>query len=284
MRPILIPLMGRAIHRGLVRRDVASSLMPTPLGRVHVYDAPGRGTAPTIVLLHGLSATAGSYAGMIARMRRRARRVVAPDFPGHGRSDDPTGELTPDRLFDTMTELLDQLLGDEPCVLVGNSLGGAVAVEYAIRRPDRVRALILLSPAGARASADELDEVRRAFDVVTRRDALAFLDRVHHRTPPVLRMLAHEMPALFRRRAVRELLAATTTDDGVDPAALGRLAMPILVWWGGSERILPASHLAWYREHLPQHAVIERPSAVGHCPQLDDLAGLDARIGAFLGA
>src|SRR5574337_848799 len=132
MRPILIPLMGGAIHRGLVRRDVASSLVATPLGRVHVYDAPGRGSAPTIVLLHGPCATAGSYAGMIARMRRRARRVIAPDFPGHGRSDEPIGELTPDRLFDTMTGLLDRLLGDEPCVLVGNSLGGAVAVEYAI--------------------------------------------------------------------------------------------------------------------------------------------------------
>src|SRR5262249_7831319 len=136
MRSVLLSMMDRAVHRAMLRRAVASTLIPTALGGVHVYDAPGRGSAPTIVLLHRLSSAAGSYARMIARMRRRARRVVAPDFPGHGRSDEPAVELTPDRLFDTMTEVLDQVLGDEPCVVIGNSLGGAVAVEYAIRRPE----------------------------------------------------------------------------------------------------------------------------------------------------
>ena len=284
MPAILLPLLDRAVHAALLRRGVASSRVATPLGAIHVYDAPGRGPAPTAVLLHGLSASAGSYAPMIARLRRRACRVLAPDLPGHGRSDEPSAPLTPERLFDAMTAALDELLDDQPCVLIGNSLGGAVAAEYAIRRPEQVRALVLLSPAGAASSPEELDELRRAFDIGNRRDALAFLARVQHRAPPAMRVVAHELPHLMRRRAVRDVLASATTGGSIDPAALARLPMPILLWWGSSERILPASHLAWYRRNLPAHAVIERPPAIGHCPQLDDPAALDARLGALLAA
>ena len=284
MRPMLLPLLERAVHATLVRRGVASRRIATPIGGVHVYDAPGEGAGPTTVLLHGLSATASSYAPLIARLRRRVRRVIAPDFPGHGRSDEPREQLTADLLFDTMTAVLDDVLGDETCVIVGNSLGGACAAEYAIRRPERVTGLVLLSPAAAASTPDELDTLRGVFDVTSRRDALVFAARVHHRAPAVLRLLAHELPALFARRAVRDLLATVTTDDSIDPADLGRLAMPILMWWGESERVLPASHLAWYRANLPAHAVVERPHAVGHCPQLDAPNRLDARLAAFLGA
>ena len=160
-----------------------------------------------------------------------------------------------------MTAALDDLLDDEPCVLIGNSLGGAVAAEYAIRRPEQVQALVLLSPAGAASSPEELDELRRAFDLGNRRDALAFLARVQHRAPPAMRLVAHDLPHLMRRRAVRDVLASATTAGSIDPAALARLPMPILLWWGSSERILPASHLAWYRRNLPAHAVIERPAS-----------------------
>lgn len=282
--PPILRLLDRAVHAALLRRGVASSRVATPLGNVHVYDAPGRGSAPTAVLLHGLSATAGSYAPMIARLVRRVHRVIAPDLPGHGRSDEPSAPLTHERLFDAMTAALDTLLDDEPCVLIGNSLGGAVAAAYAIRRPDRVRALVLLSPAGAASSPEELDELRRMFALGSRRDALAFVARVHDRPPPVMRLVAHELPAVMRRRAVRDVLASASTDESVDPDGLARLTMPILLWWGASERILPPSHLAWYRRHLPAHAVIERPPALGHCPQLDDPAALDARLGALLEA
>jgi pimeloyl-ACP methyl ester carboxylesterase len=58
--------------------------------------------------------------------------------------------------------------------------------------------------------------------------------------------------------------------------------MPILFWWGRSERLLPGSHLAWWKEHLPAHAVFERPEGVGHCPQLDAPARLADRIASFV--
>ena len=63
--------------------------------------------------------------------------------------------------------------------------------------------------------------------------------------------------------------------------ALAALAMPILLLWGQSERLLPKSSLAYLRRHLPGHAIIEEPAGFGHCPHIDDPARLAARLVAF---
>lgn len=279
MQPILLPLLERGVRHSLRRSGVATTFVPTPIGRVHMYDAPGSGTLPAIVLLHGISATAAAYAPVIGRLRHDAHRVVAIEFPGHGFSDATRRALTPETLFETMTSVLDTI--GEPFVLVGNSLGGAVAIHHAISRPESVAALVLLSPAGAATSDDDWQALQATFRIRSRREALAFIGRVQHRTPLVARLLAHELVAATQRPAVRDLLATTTLDHGVPAAELAKLAMPILLWWGRSERLLPAAHLAWWRSHLPAHAVLEEPEGIGHCPHMDDPARLAERIAAF---
>lgn len=281
MRPLLLPLAQRAIHGRLERSGVTTSVIPTSLGRVRVYDGPGSGPLPTTVLLHGLSSSTAHFAPVLSRLRKRARRVVAIDYPGHGLSDDPTRPLTPDGLFEVTSAVLDHALRDEPAVLVGNSLGGAVAVDYAIKRRASVRALVLLSPAGAPTSAHEWRELQAAFTMTSRREAIAFLERVQHRPLLLTRLLAHELPAM-RRRGVSEFLTSAERERGLPAEELSRLAMPILFSWGRSERLLPASHLAWWKEQLPTHAVVEQPDGMGHCPHLDDPKTVAERIASFM--
>jgi pimeloyl-ACP methyl ester carboxylesterase len=203
---------------------------------------------------------------MMGRLQAHVRRLVAPDYPGHGFSGEADGIVTPTALFEAMTNALDALVA-EPAILVGNSLGGAVAMHYATSRPDRVRALVLLSPAGARFTREEWKAFLASIHLRSREDALAFLSNVYHRVPRAARLVAHEIPAAtMMRRAVREILAGASI-DGVYPAnALERLKMPILLVWGKSERFLPASHLTWFRENLPAHAIIEEPEGIGHVP------------------
>jgi pimeloyl-ACP methyl ester carboxylesterase len=266
----------------LTRRGFTTSMLATPLGRVHVLDAPGRGTLPTTVLLHGLSSVAVLFAPILASLRERTRRVVAIDYPGHGFSDEPLSTLTPSALFESTRAAIDAVLGDEQAVLVGNSLGGAVAVDYAANRARRVRALVLLSPAGAACAEDEWTALRERFAVTSRRGAVEFIERLHHRAPAYTRLFAHELPAAMQRRAVRELLATATNDAAVTPEELASLSMPILFWWGRSERLLPPSHLAWWRAHLPAHAVLEEPEGIGHCPHLDAPRRVTRRLMSFL--
>jgi abhydrolase domain-containing protein 6 len=101
----------------------------------------------------------------------------------------------------------------------------------------------------------------------SRADALAFLSLVYHRVPRAARLVAHEIPAAtMQRRAVREIIAGVSIDEVQSPEALARLEAPILLVWGKSERFLPRSQLAWFRENLPTHAVIEEPEGIGHLP------------------
>jgi pimeloyl-ACP methyl ester carboxylesterase len=170
---------------------------------------------------------------------------------------------------------------DEPAIFFGSSLGGAMALKYAIQKPERVRALVLVSPAGARITEDEQRELVGAFQIADRHDARRFLTRLYHRPPWFLPLIAHEFPDVLRTPAVREILETATAEDAPRPEELASLAMPILLLWGRSERLLPASALAYFRDHLPKHAVIEEPEGFGHTPQLEAPKRVAARLVAF---
>jgi len=281
MRPVLIPLAERLGRFALQRRGFVTCWVPTPTGVLHAFDASGRGALPTIVLLHGIGSNATPFAPVMVRLARHARRIVALDYPGHGFSPRSSEPLTTEVLFGAVTTALDGLLAGDRAIVVGNSLGGAVALHYARERSERVRGLVLLSPAGARSTEQEWRALKAAFDLRSRGDAVGFLGRVYHRMPRIAALVAHELPGSLLRPAVRELLASTTEAHFAAPEALAALRMPVLLVWGRSERLLPDGHLAYFREHLPPHAVIERPEGFGHCPHVDAPRELAARIVAF---
>jgi pimeloyl-ACP methyl ester carboxylesterase len=281
MRPLLIPLFERLGRRALRARGVRTRRVETPLGAMNVYDGPGHGSLPPVVLLHGLSASGAPWAPLVVRLLPHVRRVVVPEYPGHGFSPEAREVVTPQALFDAVTTALDSLL-EEPALVVGNSLGGAVALQYAITRPNQVRGLVLLSPAGARSTPEEWRAIAASFDITSRAEAMRFFRKVYHRVPLPVHLVAHELAeASLNRRAVRELIAGASTDSAHDPVALRALPMPVLLVWGRSERLLPPSHLAYFREHLPAHAVIEEPEGMGHVPQGDSPGRTAERILRF---
>jgi pimeloyl-ACP methyl ester carboxylesterase len=278
--PSLLSLAEHAGRAVLRRRGFASRTVRTAHADLHVYDAPGHGSLPPVVMVHGLGSAATPFGPVLARVRPHVRRVVAPELPGHGFSDAPTVRLTPEVVFDAMREALDHVI-DEPAILCGNSLGGAIALRYALDRPAKLRGLVLVSPAGARFADDELEDVRRTFSLDTRADAVAFLGRLYHRPPWFIPLLAGSIRERLRGRAVQEILDGARPEQAPSPEELASLTPPTLFLWGRSERLLPASGLTWFRTHLPAHAVIEEPDGVGHCPHFDDPAALAARIVRF---
>ena len=283
----------RLARRALRKRGFSTRFVETRAARLHVFDAAGSGGAeapgkaragelPSIVVLHGLCSSAAAFARMLVMLRPHARRVVALEMPGHGFSEAPRVPLTADALKETMREALDALvLPDDPALFVGNSLGGAVALGYAIERPERVERLVLLSPGGARMADDELRALLASFDLASTKDARRFLATIYHRMPWFMPAFAPGLLDMARSRAVRDLVGSVKNDDSPAPEDLARLSMPVLLLWGKSERLLPPSNLAWFKEHLPRHAVIEEPEAVGHCAHLDDPRGTVERILRF---
>lgn len=240
----------------------------TRYGRMHCYDSPGSGNLPAVALLHGLAAAATPFGPLLMRLRSDVRRVLAPDHLGHGFSAGRTAPLTPASLLGATRETLDRLL-DEPAIVVGNSLGGAVAVRYALSSPKNVKALVLVSPAGAHCDEHEWRELKRLFAMSSRADAAVFFRRVYHEPPWFLSLVAHELPAAMASAPVRSLLLGANNSTALCPEELEALEVPVLLVWGQEERLLPDSNLDYFRRHLPRETRVERPDGFGHAPHVD---------------
>lgn len=273
-------MIDRAVRRVLGALGVPDRWIETPVARHHVYDAPGRGTLAPVVFLPGLCDTAASIAPVVLALRRQARRVVVVEAAGHGLSEQAHGEYTVERHLESTAAVLDAVI-DEPAVLVGNSLGGADALRYAIAQPARVRGVFVTSPAGAVVGADAIADVRRAFEMRTITDARHFVDRVVARPSRLGPAFARIMLARAASRSVADLVRTFGDHHAIDGAELARLEIPVRVIWGRDERLLPPAALAYFKEHLPAHATIAEPSGIGHCPHLDDPARLARLIAAF---
>lgn len=277
---VLLPIFERIGRRALLQRGFKNRFVETRLGRIHVYEAEGAGDLPTAVILHGLGSNSIAFMPFMLLLKQHVKRVVAMDYPGHGFSESARDTLNPDTLFEAVATVLEEVV-PEPAILIGNSLGGGVALYRAVASPEKTLALVLLSPAGARTSDAEWNALRAAFQIKNRREARAFVDRIYVKTPWLVRLIAHEMPGSLRRREVRDILASAGNAYTVEPDELRGLSMPVLFFWGAAERIFTDVQLQYFREHLPAHAVIDRPEGFGHCPHFDHPRQLVTKVVAF---
>ena len=273
-------MVERAGRFALNRSGFRSRTVATPLADLHVYESAGKGSLPTTVVIHGIGSSATSFAPVLVRLRPHVRRVIALDLAGHGFSGAPTGKVTPEALYQSVRTALDAVVR-EPMVLIGNSLGGAMAMQHAMECPDKVSALALLSPAGARIDESEWQALVGAFRVESIAEARTLLDRLYHRLPWYMPAFASGLRATMQRQAVRDLLGSAKIDDMPLPEKINALTMPVLLFWGRSERVMPPSALAYFRQHLPARTLIEEPSGFGHCPHFDDPARLVDRLVEF---
>lgn len=112
--------------------------------RIHYLDYPG--PQPAIVLLHGLSANAAEFGGLICEGLNESHRLVAPDLRGRGRSGKPeTGYSMPEHAAEVIA-LLDHL-GLETVVMGGHSFGALLSIYLAAHYPDRITRVIVIDAA-----------------------------------------------------------------------------------------------------------------------------------------
>jgi pimeloyl-ACP methyl ester carboxylesterase len=140
------PLMVDASfsRMALKRLGFSSSEIPTPDGEMTVWQA---GSGQCLVLLHGAGDQAGAWARMV-RGFAESSRVVIPDLPGHWKSDPRTGPLGVDQVLGGVEAIMESVCAGEHAILVGNSLGGWVALLYSRDNPGRVARLVLVNGGG----------------------------------------------------------------------------------------------------------------------------------------
>lgn len=277
----LVRLADRAAPRLLRAAGFRGRRVGPDSGRLHLLEARGHGAGPPLVVVHGLGSAAADYAWRVAGLLRYTSRLVLPDLPGHGASPAPAGPVSLDAVWSTVERALDAAV-EEPFALLGNSLGGYVAVRYAASRPERVRRLVLVSPAGAPMASAELARFWEGFRLDDAAAAHAFVQRFLARPDWRAPILAAGVRTRMGRPMVRSILAHTRPEDLLDAERLRALPMPVLCIWGRRDRVLPESHREFWRGALPPTAEWQEPEGYGHAPFLDDPRDFVRRVGAFL--
>ena len=235
---------------------------------LHVLTAEGTGEGPPVLLLHGLASSALDYMPLMALLRHHHREVMALDLPGHGFSPLPEGGMKPSVLRERIEPAVAELL-TEPSVVFGNSLGGLAAIRVAQAVPENVLRLVLASPGGAPMDSADLTELLNQFRIGSHNDALSFVDRFQG-VARARHVFAWGARIRMGRASVQSLVEQIEVHHLLTAEDLAALTLPVLVFWGRRDRVLPGHAVEFFREHL-RHGTFLEPEGYGHAPYLDHL-------------
>jgi pimeloyl-ACP methyl ester carboxylesterase len=246
----------------------------------------GHGTEP-VVCLHGLGASKASFFETVAELTP-AYTVHAIDLPGFGSSSKPARAGYDARYFaGTTLDYMDEMAIDR-AHLVGNSMGGRIALELALTAPERVLSASLLSPALAFLRRRELVPlvklIRPELAAIphplraarVREQFWGLFARPEQLDPLVADLAAEEFCRIYRSRSARVALFAAARNIYLDPphgerglwTRLAGLSPPALFVWGKDDRLVPRAFSRHVAEALPQaHQVVL--SDCGHVPQVE---------------
>ena len=249
------------------------------------YSIAGEG--PLVGLIHGITESAAVWRDVMPRLARHYT-VIAGDLLGHGQSAKPRGDYSLGAYASGMRDLIGAL-GYERGTVVGRSLGGGIAMQFAYQYPEYTERMVLVSSGGL---GHEVHPLLRAATLPGSELVLpliapswavsagAAIGRGLGRLGLHVRSDIAEMARGYAslndgeaRDAFRHTLRAVVDPGGQRVSALDRLYlaedMPVLLLWGENDPIIPAAHGRAAKELIPGSRYVEFAGS-GHWPQLDD--------------
>ncbi len=250
-------------------------------GYRRAFRMAGKGSA--ILLIHGIGDSSSTWSGIIPGLAQRYR-VIAPDLLGHGASDKPRADYSVAGYANGMRDLL-SVLGVERVTLVGHSLGGAVAMQFAYQFPERTERLVLVGTGGVgrqvtpvlrAASLPGADLLLAMLRLPTVRQQVGLGVRILQRlntglgldAPDLLRVI-DALPDATSRSAFIRTLRAVVDWRGQVGTLLDRCyltqGMPTMLLWGERDQVVPAIHAGMAHVHMPGSR-LELFENAGHFP------------------
>jgi pimeloyl-ACP methyl ester carboxylesterase len=246
------------------------------------------GSGPPVLFVHGLGGAWQNWLENLVQTADAGYRAIAVDLPGFGHSEMPEDKISISGYGRWIDALLTEMGVREPVALVGNSMGGFIGAEVAIKFPQRVEQLVLVSAAGISiehqrndVALDALYRTERIGKLVMTRIALASdeLARRPGLRKALLRFVAAH-PDQLDPRLVAEQIRGTGT-PGFLPALdaltdypirerLPEIACPTLIVWGREDKLVPVRDADTFEELIPDSrkvvfddtghvAMLERP-------------------------
>ena len=251
-----------------------------------VYRTAGSG-GPVILLIHGITGNARQWDPVIPLLAERYT-VVAPDLLGHGESAKPRGDYSLGAYAAGVRDLL-VVLGHRRATVVGHSLGGGIAMQFAYEYPPFAERLVLVSSGGIgrevhallRAATLPGSEIVLPLLAAERLLGLGAvvgqaLQRLGLRTGPDLAEMARGYASLAdagARQAFIHTLRAVIDPTGQRVSAVDRLylasMLPSLVMWGRRDPLIPSHHAQIAHEAMPGSRLVMFDDA-GHFPHMQE--------------
>ncbi len=251
-----------------------------------------------VVWIHGLSGSWQNWLENLPAFAEAGFRCIAMDLPGFGESPMPRETITISGYGHLVDELL-SALEIEAAVLVGNSMGGFIAAEVAIRFPHRVERLVLVSAAGLSIEDlrnDKAAAVLRRLDFVltaqaawfaTKSDLVASRERLRRATFSVVAAHPEKLPAPLVSEQLRgsgkkgfiPALEALTTYPIRE--RLTEIACPTLIVWGTRDRLVPVKDAHEFARLIPDSRKVIYPET-GHVPMLERPTAFNALVREFI--
>lgn len=267
---------------------------------VHGYRRAFRmmGDGPPLLLVHGISDSSATWAPVMPLLAER-HLVIAPDLLGHGASDKPRADYAVGAYACGMRDLL-SVLDIDRVTVVGHSLGGGIAMQFAYQFPERCERLVLVGSAGV---GREVHPLLRLASAPIAEPGLAFF------TAPPVRSAVRAMAPLLRvglglgkdfdyvldryqgltnttaRKAFLRTLRAGVDLHGQVITMLDRCyltaGMPTLIVWGAQDRVIPVKHALAAHQAMPG-SELEIFETSGHFPHQDEPERFAKTVEAFL--
>jgi 2-hydroxy-6-oxonona-2,4-dienedioate hydrolase len=248
----------------------------------YLEDGPPGGKI--LILLHGLGASAERWSSVIPTLSRDCR-VIAPDIIGFGYSDKPAVEYTMDFFIEFLRSFLDNL-GISKASIIGSSLGGHIASEFAIRFNHMVEKLVLVSPAGMmRKSSPALDRyIMAALYPEYQRVYETFREMVYDSNAVNQEIL---MDFVNRMSLPNAKYAFMSTLLGIRyaPDLHGRLSnitAPTLLVWGENDTTIPLAEYSNQYNGIPNMEEIVVIKNCRHVPHVEKPATFNRIVLRFL--
>lgn len=249
--------------------------MPSASGLYYFAHGAENPTRPPVVLIHGAG---GNHLYWPPQLRRLpGERVFAVDLPGHGKSPGVGHQTIEDYAAEVIGFI--EALKLHRAVLVGHSMGGAVALRAAIDAPGRALALGLLGSAAGMHVSPKL--LQMAADPSNAADTAHWVTEKSFAegTSPRLKELAEQRMGQTRSSVLYgDLLACDAFDPGMRAA---EIAAPALIVFGREDRMMPASAGRLLMEQM-QHARLELVDGAGHMVMLEQPDRVAELMSAFL--
>ena len=245
------------------------------------------GTGPVLVLIHGISSSAATWDDVLPWLAER-HTVIAPDLLGHGRSAKPRGDYSLGAYANGLRDLL-EVVGHERVTLVGHSLGGGIAMQFAYQFPERCERLVLVSSGGLgrevhtmlRAAA--LPGAEWVLPVICTQGLLDAVDGVARFVGRAGLRAAPDLEEIWRgyaslgdadcRQAFVHTLRTIIDPGGQRVSATDRLylaaELPTMIVWGERDRVIPVTHARAAHAAIPGSRLELFPNA-GHFPHRSD--------------